>query len=37
MELTADEIIQKYAKQCLHCLRNTLLPFEIEWTCMACG
>ena len=33
MELTEDEIIGKYAKQCKHCLRNSLLPYEYEWTC----
>ena len=37
MELTEDEIIQKYAKKCLHCNRNTLLPYEYEWTCLSCG
>ena len=37
MKLTEDEIIQKYAKQSLHCSRNTLLPYEYEWTCIICG
>ena len=37
MELTEDENIQKYAKQCRHCNRNTLLPYEYEWTCFSCG
>ena len=37
MELTEDEIIQKYAKQCRHCNRNTLLPYEYEFICIACG
>ena len=37
MELTEDEIIQKYAKQCCHCDRNLLLPYEYEFTCIACG
>ena len=32
MELTENEIIQKYAKRCGHCNRNTLLPFEYEFT-----
>ena len=32
MELTEDEIIQKYAKSCRHCKRNTLLPYEYEWS-----
>ena len=33
MELTEDKIIQKYGKHCGHCNRNTLLPYEYEWTC----
>ena len=37
MELTEDEIIQKYGKKCLHCNRNTLLPYEYEWSCFSCG
>ena len=37
MELTDDEIIEKYAKKCLHCNRNTLLPYEYEFTCFSCG
>ena len=37
MELTEDEIIQKYGKRCRHCNRNTLLPYEYEWTCVSCG
>ena len=37
MELTEDEIIQKYGKRCGHCYRNTLLPYEYEFTCIACG
>ena len=37
MELTENEIIQKYAKRCGHCNRNTLLPFEYEFTCFPCG
>ena len=28
MEKTEDEIIEKYAKQFLHCNQNTLLPYE---------
>ena len=36
MELTEDEIIQKYAKKCGHCNRNTLLPYEYEYTCFSC-
>ena len=37
MELTEDQIIEKYAKKCLHCNRNTLLPYEYEWSCFSCG
>ena len=37
MELTEDEIIQKYGKQFRHCNRNTLLPYEYEYTCFSCG
>ena len=37
MEISEDEIIQKYAKNCGHCNRNTLLPYEYEWTCFSCG
>ena len=33
MNLTEDEIIQKYAKCCKLCNRNTLLPYEYEWIC----
>ena len=37
MELPEDEIIKKYGKMCLHCNRNTLLPYEYEWTCFSCN
>ena len=37
MELTEDEIIQKYGKNCSHCNRNTLLPYEYEFTRFSCG
>ena len=37
MELTEDEIIQKYAKNCRHCNRNILLPYEYDYTCFSCG
>ena len=37
MELTEDEIIEKYAKKCGHCNRNTLLPYEYEFICFSCG
>ena len=37
MSLSEDEIIEKYAKRCGHCNRNTLLPYEYEFTCFSCG
>ena len=37
MNLSEYEIIQKYAKNCGHCNRNTLLPYENEWTCFSCN
>ena len=37
MELNEDEIIQKNGKRCGHCNRNTLLPYEYEWTRFSCG
>ena len=37
MELTKDEIIQKNAKKCGHCNRDSSLPYEDEWTCLSCG
>ena len=37
MELTEYEIIEKDGKQCRHCNRNTLLPYEYEFTCIVCA
>ena len=37
MELTEDQVIEKYAKNCGHCNGNTLLPYEYEFTCVSCG
>ena len=37
MNLTEDELIQKYGKHCGHCNQNTLLPYEYEWSCLSCG
>ena len=37
MNLSEDKIIQKYAENCGHCRRNSLLPYEYEWTCLSCG
>ena len=36
MEVTEDEIIQKYGKRCEHCNRNTLIPYEYNFTCVPC-
>ena len=37
MNLSEDEIIQKYGKHCGHCNRNTLLPYEYERSCFSCN
>ena len=37
MILSEDEVIEKYGKLCGHCLRNTLPPYEYEYTCVTCG
>ena len=37
MDLTADEIIEKYEQQCGHWNRNTLLQYSYEWSCVSCG
>ena len=37
MELTEDEIIEKYAKNCGHSKQNTLLPYEHKFACVSCG
>ena len=37
MVLSEKEKIQKYGKRFGHCNRNTLLPYEYEWTCFSCG
>ena len=37
MQKTEDQIIEKYGKGCGHCSRKTLLPYENEITCIACG
>ena len=37
MELTEDEIYEKYGKHCGHCNRNTSLAYEYEFTCFSCG
>ena len=36
MEIFEDEIIEENAKQYGHCFRNTILPYEKYFTCIAC-
>ena len=36
MEITEDDFIEKYGKNCRNCNRNTLLPCEYEFTFL-CG
>ena len=35
MDLTDDQIFEKHAKRCEHFTRNTLLPYEFEYTYIA--
>ena len=37
MELTEDQIIEKFGKNCGNCNQNTLLPYKYEFTCFSCG
>ena len=37
MGLTEEETIQKHAKQCEHCSRNKISPYEYEFTCFSCA
>ena len=37
MQLSEDEVIEQIAKQCGHCSRDALLPYEREFTCVSCG
>ena len=37
MELNEDQIFEKFAKNCGHCNRNTLLPYEYKVTCFSFG
>ena len=32
--MTEDKGIEKYGEQCMHSTRNTLLPYENDWTCI---
>ena len=35
--LSEDEKIEKHGKNCGHCNRNMLLPYEYERNCFSCG
>ena len=37
MAFTEDEIIQIYGERCGRCNRNSLLPYEYEFTRFSCG
>ena len=37
MELTEDEIYEKYGNRGGHCSRINLLLYEYEFTCVSCG
>ena len=37
MDLSEDQVIEKYGENCRHCNRNTLLPYEHEFICFSCG
>ena len=37
MQLSENQLIEKYVKRCGHCNRNTLLPYEYEFICFSCG
>ena len=35
--ITEDEIITTYSKHSKHCIQNTILPYEYEWSCISRG
>ena len=37
MQLSEDETIEKDGNFCKHCGRNTLPPYEYEWSGFGCG
>ena len=37
MNLSEDQILEKYGQKRGHCRRNTLLPYEYESSCILCG
>ena len=34
MEVTEKQMIEKYGKQSMQCIRNTLLPCDFDWICV---
>ena len=36
-EFIRKKTIQKFEKQCMHCMRNTLIPYENKYSSVACG
>ena len=37
MDLTEDQIFERYVKKSLHCSRNGLLLYEYDFTCFSCS
>ena len=37
MQLSEDEVFEKYGKKCGHRNRITLLPYDNEFICFSCG
>ena len=37
MQLSENEITEKYCKRCGLCNQNTLLPYEYDIACFSCG
>ena len=37
MESTENQLFEKHGKKCGNCNRNTVLPYEYEFTCISCG
>ena len=37
MTMNEDDIFEQQAEYYFRCERNTLLPYALDWTCIACG
>ena len=35
MKITEDQVNEKFAIECSHCVRNMSLPYEYEYTCIS--